>query len=114
MPDDVQDEQEAVEQSDTVPLSPEWGGVPRSGGDAADATGGPPTEAVDVTPEATDAGEAGEEAGEPEAGGEAEAGEEAEAGGEPEAGAEAGEAEAGEEAGVTAAGEDGPTDASEE
>jgi hypothetical protein len=55
MPESVQDQQEAVERSDTVPLSPDWGGVPRSGGDAADATGGPPTEAVDVTPETPDA-----------------------------------------------------------
>jgi hypothetical protein len=63
MPENAQDKQAAVEASDTIPLSPEWGGVPRSGGDAADATGGGPPEPVDVTPEPADAdGDAGEEA----------------------------------------------------
>jgi hypothetical protein len=50
MPVDEQDQQ--VDATETVPLSPEWGGVPVHGGDNADATGGPPTEAEPIELEA--------------------------------------------------------------
>ncbi len=72
MPGNEQEGQEAVDLAETVPGAPEWGGVPRAGGDHADATGGPPTE-TDVSPEpaadadadagggATDTTEAGED-----------------------------------------------------
>jgi hypothetical protein len=50
MPVNEQDQQ--VDTTETVPLSPEWGGVPVHGGDNADATGGPPTEAEPIELEA--------------------------------------------------------------
>jgi hypothetical protein len=48
MPANAQDQPDAVEASETVPHSPEWGGVPRAGGDQADATGGADVAAVEV------------------------------------------------------------------
>ncbi|HEU0316921.1 MAG TPA: hypothetical protein VFR49_06300 [Solirubrobacteraceae bacterium] len=71
MPASEQEGQEAVDQ-ETVPGSPEWGGVPRAGGDHADATGGPPTE-TDVTPDLDADADADADAGEGE--GAADAGE---------------------------------------
>ncbi len=50
MPENEPDQ--PVDTAETVPLSPEWGGVPVHGGDNADATGGPPMEAEPIELEA--------------------------------------------------------------
>jgi len=48
---------EEDQEPDRLPLSPDWGGVPRSGGDNADATGGFGSTEVDEEPPAAEAGE---------------------------------------------------------
>jgi hypothetical protein len=77
MPANEQDEQ--VDTTETVPLSPEWGGVPVHGGDNADATGGAPSEAepieIDADEDAAPAAEADDAAADAESdeGGDSEA-----------------------------------------